>query len=201
MKIKLACFSLFLLLLLTSSSYALFDTGTAMAKGKLELDVCVNPFRNIDYGQNWVFWHYGLGNEWEYHGYLSKWGNIFDWQGSDYEGYMGFLKQWANYEKLDLATCLGIRKIFDSLSNPSLIGPGILYTIKLTPQVRMAGHLQYIGEISENDGHIGIKKLNLGYTSEIGLYNKFNETVELAVGVFTNSMGEPRPIYTVNFYF
>ncbi|MDD4179527.1 MAG: hypothetical protein PHH14_05710 [Candidatus Margulisbacteria bacterium] len=176
---------------------ALFDTGTALEKGKFELDVCVNPFSSITYGQSWLFYHYGLGNKWEIHGYTSKWGAITNWDNSIYEGYIGFLKQWGEWEYLDLATCLGVRKVVNMNTDPSLIGPGILYTIKMGEGWRVAGHLQFIGDISTS----GIRPLNNGYTAELGIYKMIRDGLELAVGGFMNSTGETRPIYTVNFYF
>lgn len=182
-----------------AAALALFDTGTALEKGKLEADVCLNPFDSIGYGQNFIFLHYGLGNYYELHGYLSKWGAVSRWDNSTYEGYIGILKQWLAWPKLDLATVVGVRKVFNSF-NPSLIGPGILYTFRVTPRFRLAGHLQYIGDIS-SQGHLIISNYNLGYTSELGGYYKFNENFELAAGIFTNSTGDPRPIYTLNYYF
>ena len=168
-----------------------------MEKGKLELDVCVNPFESIQYGQNWVFFHYGLGNGYELHGYQSKWGTLYNWNDSTYESYLGMLKQWASYEYIDLATSVGIRKVLRPEANPSLIGPGILYTLKINKKFRIGGHLQYIGEITPNE----IRNYNLGYTWETGLYYFISQSTELAFGVFTNSTGDIRPIYTLNFYF
>lgn len=185
-----------LLFILSSSCFALFDTGTALKQGKFEADVAINPFQSISYGQNFVFLHYGLGNDYELHGYLSKHGSIFRWTSALDEVYAGILKQWADFEYLDLATSIGIRKVFSS-ATPSLLGPGVLYTLKISKKFRIAGHLQYAGEILSS----GIRKLALGYTSEIGGYLKLTENVEFAAGAFTNSEGEARPIYTVNFYF
>lgn len=177
----------------------MFDTGTALEKGKFQLDVCINPFESISYGQNFVFFHYGIGAAYEIHGYFSKHGTIQNWKNSTYEGYCGILKQWANFEYVDLATCVGIRKVLADSVNPSLIGPGVLYTLKINPTFRIAGHLQYIGEINTKKNEI--IPLNLGYTYEIGLYFMLSKQLEFAIGCFTNSEGIPRPIYTFDYYF
>lgn len=194
-------FVLIIFFFFSSTSRALFDTGTALEKGEFEIDVAVNPFRSIEYGQNFAFLHYGLGNGYEVHGYLSKWGTICDWDNSTYETYMGILKQWANFEYVDLATVIGIRKVLNPANNPSLIGPGVLYTLKTNPSFRIAGHLQFIGNIYQQHGRYEVTPLNLGYTSEIGLYFMLTKHLEFAFGCFTNSAGIPRPIYTFNYYF
>ncbi|HVN67939.1 MAG TPA: hypothetical protein VMT55_06165, partial [Candidatus Sulfotelmatobacter sp.] len=175
---------LFLILFLpVSPSLALFDTGTALDKGKAELDFSVNPFSSISYGQSWVFFHYGLGGGYEVHGYQSKWGAITDWNNSVYESYLGLLKQWAHFDRVDLATAVGVRQVWQAGVDPTLIGPGILYTVRVTDQWRVAGHLQYIGDISGQT----VSAYNLGYTSEIGLYYMFRPGWEIAGGIFTNS--------------
>jgi hypothetical protein len=190
-----------LLFSFSSFALALFDTGTSLDQGKFEVDAAVNPFPSITYGQNFVFLHYGLGNKYEVHGYFSKWGTIYNWQDSTYEGYIGILKQWAEFERLDLATVLGIRKVMSADASPSLIGPGFLYTIKINKIFRLAGHLQYIGDISNSGNQWSVKNYNRGYTSEVGLYLFLTPSFELAGGAFTNSEGTTRPIYTLNFYF
>jgi hypothetical protein len=195
-ELKLLCFSIvFLLFSLAFPVFALFDTGTALLKGQFEIDVSVNPLPSIKYGQSFAFLHYGLGSGYEVNGYFSKWGAIFDGQNSNYKAFTGVLKQWADYEYLDLATEIGLRKVLTN-STFSLIGPGILYTLKIQPSFRIAGHLQYIGAISPD----GITAYNRGYTAEIGGYYKFNPGFEFALGVFMNSTGDIRPIYTLNFY-
>jgi hypothetical protein len=185
----------------SSTAHALFDTGTALEKGKFEIDVAINPFKSITYGQNFAFLHYGLGKGFEIHGYLSKHGVIYDWKDSTYETYIGLLKQWASFECVDLATVIGIRKVLRPLSDPSLIGPGFLYTFKIKPSFRIAGHLQYIGNIDMQDNKYEVTPYNLGYTSEVGLYFMLTEHLEFASGFFTNSKGITRPIYTFNYYF
>ena len=185
------------LLLLQISSYALFDTGTALDKGKLEADLCVNPFESISYGQSWVFLHYGLGNKYELHGYFSKHGAIQNWSNSNYEGYIGILKQWLEWKYLDLATVVGVRKVITTSANASLIGPGVLYTFKISNLFRVAGHLQYIGDIQGTNA----PPYNYGYTSEVGFYYFLTKNLELALGAFTNSQLITRPIYTINYYF
>jgi len=190
-----------IILFSSTTAYGLFDTGTAMGKGKFEIDVAVNPFESVDYGQNFAFLHYGIGNGFEVHGYVSKWGTIYDWNNSTYETYMGILKQWANFRYVDLATAIGIRKVLNPANDTSLIGPGILYTLKINPVFRISGHLQLISSIFQRPGGFETAPLNLGYTSEIGLYFMLTKHLEFAFGCFTNSAGIPRPIYTVNYYF
>ena len=169
-----------------------------MEKGKLEADVCINPFRSISYGQNFVFLHYGLGAGYEIHGYYSKWGSIDDWGTKNtYESYIGILKQWFSQDRIDLATVIGYRKVLANRGTASLIGPGILYTYRLNGSVRLAGHLQYIGDLNSDP----IRGYNKGYTFELGYYQMLTSKLELAAGLFTNSTGATRPIYTFNFYF
>jgi len=196
-KVKKLVIALAWLLICSSFAFALFDTGTAMEKGKFELDVSINPLTDINYGQNFVFLHYGLGNEFELHGFFSKHGDIYNWNNSNYEGYIGLLKQWYSSERLDLATCVGIRKVLTTSMNPSLIGPGFLYTYRINQDFRLAGHLQYIGDFSAQ----GLVNYGRGYTSEVGFYWLFTEHLELALGIFTNSQSLARPIYTFNYYF
>lgn len=190
--------SFFFLILLFSPSYALFDTGTALDKGSFEADIAINPFKSITYGQNFVFMQYGLGNKYEAHGYLSKWGTIFDWENSTYEGYLGIIKQWADFKYVDLATSVGLRKVLDLLT---LYGPGILYTIKINKYFRIAGHLNYVGDIISNNDTSTLTNYNNGYAAEIGFYLKLTQSAEFALGGFMNTTGLIRPIYTLNFYF
>lgn len=198
---KIVLTLIFFCLYLSFSAFALFDTGTALDKGRLELDVAINPFKSISYGQNFVFGHYGLGNGYEIHGYYSKWGTIFDWNDSIYESYVGILKQWGQYEYLDLATSVGVRRVSQVGDIPTLFGPGILYTWKISPVFRIAGHLNYIADIINQDGKTILIGYNSAYTWEIGFYYMLTSGFELAGGVFTNSLGNVRPIYTLNFYF
>lgn len=184
--------------ILFSTSYALFDTGTALNKGKFEADIAINPFSSITYGQNFVFMQYGLGNNYEAHGYLSKWGTIFDWKNSAYEGYIGILKQWADFEYLDLASSVGIRKALDILT---LYGPGILYTLKINKHFRIAGHLNFVGDITSKNNTLTLTNYNNGYAAEVGFYLKLTQSIEFALGGFMNTHGLVRPIYTFNFYF
>lgn len=183
--------------ILFSSSHALFDTGTSLDRGKFEADIAINPFREISYGQNFVFMQYGLGNKYEAHGYLSKWGTIFDWENSAYEGYIGILKQWADFKYVDFATSIGLRKVLNLLT---LYGPGILYTIKINKYFRIAGHLNYVGDITSKNNTLTLTNYNNGYAAEAGFYLKLTQNIEFALGGFMNTTGLVRPIYTFNFY-
>ena len=197
---KIAFTLIFLCFSLYSFTFALFDTGTAMDKGKIELDVAINPFESVNYGQNFVFGHYGLGNGYEIHGYFSKWGTIFNWDNSTYESYIGILKQWVSFEQLDLATSVGIRNVYLSGDVPDLFGPGILYTWKISKLFRIAGHINYIAEIINQENRITLNAYGAGYTWEVGFYYLLTPGFELAFGAFTNTLGNIRPIYTLNFY-
>ena len=188
-----------LAVLIPSYSYALDGTGTVMGPGKLEVDVTINPFESVTYGQNFAYAHYGLGNLFEVNGYVSKWGTITNWNDSTYEIYMGVMKQWATVGPLDLSTAVGLRKVLRGTDNFSLIGPGVLYAWHLSPVLRLAGHFQYIGELKNSAG-LTLGALNQGFTHEIGFYYRVAFHLELAAGIFTNSQGTPRPIYSFNFY-
>ena len=185
-----------LVCLLNNSVLALFDTGTVLQKGKIELDVALNPSESIVNGQNFAFLQYGLGSGYEVHGYVSKYGTFFTHKNDTWEYYGGILKQWLSYKQLDLATSVGIRAKTLSTAKPCLIGPGVLYTINLTKVWRVAGHLQYIGELVAG----GVRAFNRGYTAEMGLYYRFSYGFEIAAGLFMNSGADVRPIYTFNFY-
>jgi len=47
MKITTVIAFLFFILFFSFQAFALFDAGTALGKGKLELDVAINPFESI----------------------------------------------------------------------------------------------------------------------------------------------------------
>lgn len=188
---------LIFLILLSCRSFALFDTGTALKKDKFEVDICINPFSQITYGQNFTFLHYGLGNSFEAHGYLSKWGTINDWENPVYEGYFGILKQWADFKYADFATSIGLRKVLNLLT---LYGPGILYTLKINSHFRIAGHLNYVADIKNVNDQVIMTNYNNGYAAEMGFYIKLNDAIEIAAGGFMNTTGQVRPIYTFNFY-
>ena len=188
--------------LLHSPLFALFDTGTAMDKGKLELDFCVNPFDFVEYGQNYIFWHYGLGDGWETHGYASKYGYITNWDSTQtYELYSGILKQFYSSEYLDLAASIGLRKVFVPYTNFSVFGPSLLYTFKINRTIRIAGHIMPITDVPRDGSGIGFRPLNRGYTTEIGAYFRLNEHAEIAFGAFTTTASRTTPIYTFNWYF
>lgn len=181
---------------LSVPAFAMSGIGTALEKGKLEIDAAVNPSKTFDYGQNYLFIHYGLGNGYEINGYLSKFGTVYDWHEGLSEWYAGILKQWYYSPLIDLGTVLGVRRRTAPGEVPSLFGPGIYYTFKLNPVFKIGGHVQYIGSFQDGT----IKPLNNGFSTEIGFYYKFNPRFEFAIGAYSTTTLRILPNYTFNFY-
>ena len=64
-----------LIYLLFFTSFAMcsgaFDNGTATGKGKFKLDLTINPFNKISFGQTYGVISYGITDRIDIHGYIS----------------------------------------------------------------------------------------------------------------------------------
>lgn len=61
------------LITLGSAAYASggYDNGTPAGKGHLDLDFTINPGNQIDNGQSYIVWGYGITEKLDFHGYVS----------------------------------------------------------------------------------------------------------------------------------
>ena len=56
----------------TSAAYASggYDNGTPAGKGRLDLDFTLNPGNQIDNGQSYIVWGYGITEKLDFYGYI-----------------------------------------------------------------------------------------------------------------------------------
>ena len=61
-----------------------FDHGTSTGKGKLQLDLTLNPFNYFKYGQNYIVANYGITDKFDLHSYYANHPNFLDGTNSYY---------------------------------------------------------------------------------------------------------------------
>ena len=81
-----------------------YDKGTAAGKGNFELNLTINPFNLVSYGQNYGVLSYGIHDRVDIVSYYSMHKN----RTQSY--YFGGFYQFIKNKNLDLGTAVGIRK-------------------------------------------------------------------------------------------
>ena len=181
-------------ILIASGAY---DNGTATGKGKLSLDLTLNPFDYFLEGQSYIVLAYGISNKFDIHGYYSK-----PAKGSS-NYYIGLFYQFFDNKFLDLSSAIGIRNYIPG-SASHLFAPQLLYTIYIYKDFRLGGSLVAIREINKN-------KL-VGTTYDTGLIiplfkNEKSaskiESIDFSIGFFRPISWKPKkmkwhPTYSIN---
>jgi len=169
-----------------------YDNGTAAGKGKLDLDLTINPGdlsnewpESLDEkGQSYLVWGYGLDDEFDFHGYVSHGAD-----GTD-QIYYGLKYNFLSTDWLDLSTATGLRHIE---SRTDLIFPQLLYTIKLSNDFDIIGSFTNIYNTTDDD--------NIGQSSDVAfripvpesLTPSFFRDIKIAVGLFKPSTRDWKP--------
>ena len=158
-----------------------YDKGTAAGKGNFELNLTINPFNLVSYGQNYAVLSYGIHDRVDIVSYYSMHKN----RTQSY--YFGGFYQFLKYKNLDLGTGIGIRKTIGNGNN--LFLPQLLYNIKLSNNFTIGGSFVHVLDIKE-------KLKNKGFTIDVTLYaplttlkNISPKIIEayIGIGIFKNT--------------
>ena len=175
-----------------------YDNGTPAGKGKLDLDITINPGdlskewpENLDEkGQSYIVWGYGLNDFFDFHGYVSHGAD-----GTD-QIYYGIKYNFVSTDWLDLSTATGLRHI---TSRTDLIFPQLLYTIKLPQDFDIIGSFTNVYNTKEDN--------NIGQSSDVALRIPVPKSmtpssvrdIKIAIGLFKPSTRDWKPS-TSNWY-
>jgi len=169
-----------------------YDNGTAAGKGKLDLDLTINPgdLSNEwpeslnEKGQSYLVWGYGLDDQFDFHGYVSHGAD-----GAD-QIYYGIKYNFFSSDALDLSTASGLRNI---RSRTDLVFPQLLYTIKLPGDFDIIGSFTKIYNLTNRE-NIGVSK---DIAFRLPLPERFIPSlfrdVKLAVGLFKSTGNNWKP--------
>ncbi len=135
-----------------------YDHGTAAGKGNLDLALTWNPGDQIEFGQTYVVFSYGITGRMDIHGYVSH-----HTEGHE-TWYTGIFYQFLKFQSIDMATAVGIRRQFDQ-NWTHLFFPQILYTLHLNEKIYVGGSFVNLKDVS--------LKENLGVAIDIAFYYMF----------------------------
>lgn len=191
-RLKACLFSLLLIpssMVMASGGY---DHGTPAGKGKLDIDLTINPGNKIEQGQTYVVWGYGLTDLLDFHGYVSHEAN-----GTD-QIYVGLMYNFYSNARIDLSTAIGARSRKGELD---YFFPQLLYTVKLDKGFEVMGSVVRV--------HNPDLKSNRGVTYDLGLRIPVPENllptslgdVKFTIGAFRGLAKQWNPTYSVDFKF
>ena len=100
-----------------------YDKGTAAGKGNFELNLTINPFNLVSYGQNYGVLSYGIHDRVDLVSYYSIHKNRVQ------SYYIGGFYQFIKNKKIDLGTAVGFRKTTNKAID--LFFPQLLYTFTI----------------------------------------------------------------------
>ncbi|MEE2858195.1 MAG: hypothetical protein VX820_00580 [Candidatus Neomarinimicrobiota bacterium] len=169
-----------------------FDHGTTVGKNKLQMDLTLNPFDVIDFGQTYVVVSFGLEDDFDLHGYFSHHAN-----GTN-QFYYGGMSRFMEKKYLDLSTAIGVRHTDFRID---IFFPQILYTIKMN-KFNIGGSFVNVAILRSFE--------NLGTTFDIAIFFPieklskkvlFIEKIELGMGFFRNLGRNIYPTYSVDMKF
>ena len=135
-----------------------YDHGTAAGKGNLDIALTWNPGDQIEFGQTYVVFSYGITGRMDIHGYVSH-----HTEGHE-TWYTGIFYQFLKFQSIDMATAVGIRRQFDQ-NWTHLFFPQILYTLHLNEKIYVGGSFVNLKDVS--------LKENLGVAIDIAFYYMF----------------------------
>jgi hypothetical protein len=163
-----------------------FDKGTAAGKGNFELNLTINPFNLVSYGQNYGVLSYGIHNRVDIVSYYSMHKN------GTQSYYFGGFYQFLKNNNLDLGTGVGIRKTIGNGND--LFFPQLLYNIKLSNNFTIGGSFVQVIDIDE-------KLKNKGSTIDVTLYTPLTTLKKISpkiieayfgIGIFKNTATDLR---------
>ena len=158
-----------------------FDNGTAAGKGNFELNLTINPFNLVSYGQNYGVLSYGIHDRVDIVSYYSMHKN------GTQSYYFGGFYQFLKNKNLDLGTGVGIRKTIGNGND--LFFPQLLYNIKLSNNFTIGGSYVHVLDIEE-------KLKNKGSTIDVTFYTPLTTLKKISpkiieayigFGIFKNS--------------
>ena len=158
-----------------------YDKGTAAGKGNFELNLTINPFNLVSYGQNYGVLSYGIHDWVDIVFYYSMHKNRT--QSYYFGGFYQFLKN----NKIDLGTAVGIRKTTNKASD--LFFPQLLYNIKFANNFTIGGSFVHVLDMKD-------KLKNKGLAIDITLFTPLPTLKKLSpkiieayigLGVFKNT--------------
>ena len=189
----LISFFLFFSVLFGSGGY---DNGTATGRGKFQLDITWNPFDKIEFGQTYAIISYGITDQLDLHGYISRHtGPFHTW-------YAGIFYQFYNSHKIDLATAIGLRKRFDE-SWIHIFMPQILYTVNINDSFYLGGSLVDVRN-RKNSESIGVA-IDTGIFYKLKYKTKYIESISFGISGLHPATWKPKtyflPTYSVDIKF
>lgn len=169
-----------------------YDNGSAVGKGKLELDLTWNPFDLAPRGQSYMVWNYGLEKHLSLHGYLSH-----EATGTD-QVYYGLKYTFLETKKWSLATALGVRHRKDELHT---YAPQILYTYNLHNNYDIGGSIVSVYDTTDEE-HLGVTyDIAFRIPFHFSWLDNYIKSSKFALGAFRNASGKLYPTYSVDFKF
>jgi len=171
---------------LTAESGA-FDKGSSAGKGNWELNLTLNPFNLISYGQNYAVISYGLSNSVDLVSYYSLHRDGIQ------SIYFGGLYQFLDHSLIDLSVAVGSRKIYSEKNSYDIFFPQLLYNYKLSKNTTLGGSLVNVIALSDK------KKTNKGYAIDFTIFKKIDGIKKISskiidvyfgLGVFKNTKND-----------
>jgi hypothetical protein len=173
-----------------------FDNGTSTGKGLFQIDLTLNPFNSIKFGQSYAIISYGVTKNFDIHGYVSQHPEKYK------TFYAGLFYQFIRTDKFHLATAIGLRTRDDNKINHIFL-PQILYTSYINDKLYVGGSL--VNVYSYNN------KKNYGNSIDLGLFYKFNysskiiKSISFGVSAFHPTTWKPKtyflPTYSLDIKF
>ena len=190
---KLICLLLFFSVLFGSGG---FDNGTAVGRGKFQFDLTWNPFDRIQFGQTYGVVSYGITDQFNLHGYISRHpGPYFSWYG-------GLFYQFYKSDKIDLATAVGIRKKIDETWT-HIFSPQLLYTVKIIESISIGGSIVNVYNYNSKENYGLTFDIALAYN--IPIQSEKIESISINFGGFHPATWTPDtfflPTYSIDFKF
>jgi len=176
-----------------------FDNGTPTAKGKLGLDITINPFNYYKQGQSYIVLSYGVTNKINIHSYYSIPADGYD------NYYLGFFNQFIKIKNISLATAIGIRQ-YKKSHESHLFFPQLLYTFNIYKDIKIGGSIVAIRDNNHNFKYLGATR-DISIIFPIVKPNKTSRIIEstnFCIGVFKPILWKPKtgnwhPTYSIDF--
>ena len=171
-----------------------FDHGSSVGKGRIQLDITLNPFNVFEFGQNYMVISYGIKKNLDIHAYFSNHAN-----GTN-QYYFGLMKQLIKKTRIDVSTAIGIR----TPTNQDIIDlffPQCLYTFKMNG-FNIGGSIVAVENLNSND-FLGITYDATIFFPLEKIKKQFTyfEKIELGIGIFRNLGKHYYPTYSIDMKF
>jgi len=170
-----------------------FDKGTATGKGNWEINLTINPFNLISYGQNYALLSYGLSDKLDIVSYYAVHKTGLK------SIYFGSLYQFVNKPYIDLASAIGIRKVYDESNSYHLFAPQLLYNVILSKKNTIGGSIVNVIDLGKKLNNKGVA-IDLAFYKHLPFIEKISPKIINAyfgVGIFKNTEMSflEKPIY------